>query len=165
MVLYPEAQREAQHELDSVIRLGRLPNFEDREFLPCLNAHSMQGNLPVAPRRPPPHSPSGQARRRIWGLLSTWWKYDLWERTVRSFTSGGVKTLEPFLNDIGQYCMTRKCTALSRRNSNQNTSSDLESRTPPLFLVLDDGAPYVDARVTSTTLTSPMQHFPRSLHG
>ena len=34
MVLYPEAQRKAQQELDRVLRHGQLPNFGDRENLP-----------------------------------------------------------------------------------------------------------------------------------
>jgi cytochrome P450 len=38
MVLYPEAQRKAQTELDSVIGMGRLPAFEDRKKLPYINA-------------------------------------------------------------------------------------------------------------------------------
>jgi len=38
MVLYPEAQRKAQAELDSLIGLNRLPNFEDRKRLPYVNA-------------------------------------------------------------------------------------------------------------------------------
>jgi hypothetical protein len=38
MVLNPEVLRKAQSELDSVVGLGRLPNFEDRESLPYVNA-------------------------------------------------------------------------------------------------------------------------------
>jgi hypothetical protein len=38
MVLYPDAQRKAQAELDSAIGLSRLPGFEDRENLPYVNA-------------------------------------------------------------------------------------------------------------------------------
>lgn len=34
MVLYPEAQRRAQSEIDKVLRHGQLPNFGDRETLP-----------------------------------------------------------------------------------------------------------------------------------
>jgi cytochrome P450 len=38
MVLYSEAQRKAQAELDSVIGMYRLPVFEDRESFPYVNA-------------------------------------------------------------------------------------------------------------------------------
>ena len=38
MVVYPEVQRKAQAELDSVIGLSRLPNFDDRKSLPYINA-------------------------------------------------------------------------------------------------------------------------------
>ena len=38
MVLYPDAQRKAQAELDSVIDMGCLPGFEDRPNLPYINA-------------------------------------------------------------------------------------------------------------------------------
>ena len=38
MLLYPEAQRAAHAELDRVIGRERLPEFEDRESLPYINA-------------------------------------------------------------------------------------------------------------------------------
>jgi Cytochrome P450 len=38
MVLFPEAQRKAQKELDEVIGSTRLPDFEDRVNLPYINA-------------------------------------------------------------------------------------------------------------------------------
>ena len=38
MVLYPEVQKKAQAELDSVIGMGRLPGFEDRDRLPYVSA-------------------------------------------------------------------------------------------------------------------------------
>ena len=38
MVMYPEAQRKAQEELDRVIGVNRLPTFGDRESLPYLSA-------------------------------------------------------------------------------------------------------------------------------
>ena len=38
MVLFPEAQRKAQEELDSVVGLDRLPEHEDGENLPYINA-------------------------------------------------------------------------------------------------------------------------------
>lgn len=38
MALNPEAQRTAQHELDSVLGPDRIPTFSDREFLPYINA-------------------------------------------------------------------------------------------------------------------------------
>jgi hypothetical protein len=34
MILYPECQRKAQEEIDKVIGIGRLPEFDDRESLP-----------------------------------------------------------------------------------------------------------------------------------
>ena len=38
MALYPEVQKKAQAEIDSVIGPNRLPNFEDRPSLPYINA-------------------------------------------------------------------------------------------------------------------------------
>lgn len=38
MVQYPEVQRKAQEELDRVIGRTRLPEFEDKDSLPYLNA-------------------------------------------------------------------------------------------------------------------------------
>lgn len=38
MTLYPEVQRKAQEEIDRVVGTGRLPNFEDRENLPYVDA-------------------------------------------------------------------------------------------------------------------------------
>lgn len=38
MVLHPDVQRKAQDELDSVIGMDRLPNFQDREHLPYISA-------------------------------------------------------------------------------------------------------------------------------
>jgi cytochrome P450 len=38
MVLFPEAQRKAQKELDEVVGSTRLPDFEDRANLPYINA-------------------------------------------------------------------------------------------------------------------------------
>lgn len=38
MVLYPDVQRRAQTELDSVVGTDRLPCLEDREKLPYINA-------------------------------------------------------------------------------------------------------------------------------
>ncbi|KAF8513234.1 cytochrome P450 [Gautieria morchelliformis] len=38
MLLFPEAQKKAQEELDEVVGLGRLPEYEDRESLPYINA-------------------------------------------------------------------------------------------------------------------------------
>ena len=38
MALYPEVQRKAQAEIDVVIGPNRLPGFEDRPFLPYINA-------------------------------------------------------------------------------------------------------------------------------
>ncbi|KAF8592280.1 cytochrome P450 [Ramaria rubella] len=51
MVLYPEAQRKAQAELDEVLGSYRLPEFEDRKDLPYLNAlcNEIQRWHPVFP--------------------------------------------------------------------------------------------------------------------
>ena len=38
MVLYPEAQKRAQEEMDSVLGHGRLPRFGDEDALPYLKA-------------------------------------------------------------------------------------------------------------------------------
>jgi cytochrome P450 len=38
MLLFPEAQQKAQEELDRVVGLDRLPEYEDRENLPYINA-------------------------------------------------------------------------------------------------------------------------------
>ena len=38
MVLYPEVQKRAQEEIDSILGHGRLPVFEDENALPYLKA-------------------------------------------------------------------------------------------------------------------------------
>ena len=38
MALYPDVQKKAQAEIDSVIGPNRLPDFHDRSSLPYLNA-------------------------------------------------------------------------------------------------------------------------------
>ena len=38
MVLFPEAQRKAQEELDKVVGFNRLPEYEDKMYLPYINA-------------------------------------------------------------------------------------------------------------------------------
>ena len=38
MALYPEVQRRAQVELDSVVGIGRFPEFSDKPNLPYINA-------------------------------------------------------------------------------------------------------------------------------
>ena len=38
MALYPEVQKKAQEEIDAVVGPNRLPDFEDRPFLPYINA-------------------------------------------------------------------------------------------------------------------------------
>ena len=38
MVLYPEVQKRAQEEIDSILGHGRLPGFEDENALPYLKA-------------------------------------------------------------------------------------------------------------------------------
>ena len=51
MVLFPEVQKKGQAEVDAVIGPNRLPDFEDRAFLPYVNAivkESMRWQL-VAP--------------------------------------------------------------------------------------------------------------------
>ena len=51
LALYPEVQKKAQAEIDAVVGPNRLPDFEDRPFLPYINAvvkESMRWHL-VAP--------------------------------------------------------------------------------------------------------------------
>lgn len=51
MTLYPEVQRKAQAELDSVVEHGRLPTFDDRSKLPyleCVMKEIIRWN-PVSP--------------------------------------------------------------------------------------------------------------------
>lgn len=43
MLLYPEAQRAAQEELDRVVGKSRLPEIEDRESLPYITALVKEG--------------------------------------------------------------------------------------------------------------------------
>ena len=38
MALYPEVQKKAQAEIDTVVGPNRLPDFEDRSSLPYINA-------------------------------------------------------------------------------------------------------------------------------
>ena len=38
MALYPEVQKKAQAEIDAVVGPTRLPDFDDRPFLPYINA-------------------------------------------------------------------------------------------------------------------------------
>ncbi len=38
MTLYPDVQRKAQNEIDTVIGNERLPSFQDRDRLPYVNA-------------------------------------------------------------------------------------------------------------------------------
>ena len=50
MALYPEVQKKAQAEIDAVVGPNRLPDFEDRPFLPYINAvvkESMRWHLVV----------------------------------------------------------------------------------------------------------------------
>ena len=52
MVLYPNAQRNAQAELDSVIGTSRLPDFDDFDDLPyikalCLEIHRWRQVVPL----------------------------------------------------------------------------------------------------------------------
>ena len=50
MALYPEVQKKAQAEIDSVIGPNRLPNFEDRPSLPYINAivkETLRWHLPA----------------------------------------------------------------------------------------------------------------------
>ena len=51
MILYPEVQKRAQEELDSVVGKDRLPSFDDRDNLPYINAlakETLRWN-PIAP--------------------------------------------------------------------------------------------------------------------
>jgi cytochrome P450 len=50
MALYPEVQKKAQAEIDSVIGPNRLPNFDDRPSLPYINAvvkETMRWHVPA----------------------------------------------------------------------------------------------------------------------
>ena len=38
LAMYPEVQKKAQAEIDAVIGPNRLPDFDDRPFLPYINA-------------------------------------------------------------------------------------------------------------------------------
>lgn len=38
MLLYPDAQRKAQAEIDAIVGTDRLPSFEDQESLPYVHA-------------------------------------------------------------------------------------------------------------------------------
>ena len=51
MSLYPEVQKAAQAELDTVVGSGRLPEFADRDKLPYINAvvKEIMRWYPVAP--------------------------------------------------------------------------------------------------------------------
>ena len=51
MVLYPDIQKKAQNELDSVVGQDRLPHFGDRPYLPYLEAvvKEVFRWIPVAP--------------------------------------------------------------------------------------------------------------------
>ncbi|OBZ72885.1 O-methylsterigmatocystin oxidoreductase [Grifola frondosa] len=42
MLLYPDVQRKAQAELESIVGPGRLPDFSDRESLPYVNAIALE---------------------------------------------------------------------------------------------------------------------------
>jgi cytochrome P450 len=62
MVLYPEAQRRAQEEIDSVLGHGHLPHFGDADALPYLKAMVHELLRWACP------APLG--RRNPWRLLS-----------------------------------------------------------------------------------------------
>jgi cytochrome P450 len=50
LALYPEVQKKAQAEIDAVVGPNRLPDFDDRPFLPYINAvikESMRWHLVV----------------------------------------------------------------------------------------------------------------------
>ena len=55
MALYPEVQKKAQAEIDSVVGPNRLPDFHDRPSLPYINAvvkESLRWNLVTPLGRP-----------------------------------------------------------------------------------------------------------------
>jgi cytochrome P450 len=66
MVLYPEAQRKAQEEIDAVLGTERLPDFGDEASLPYVSA------LCTEVQRWHPVAPLGEFDRPslIWGLTS-----------------------------------------------------------------------------------------------
>ena len=45
MVIYPDIQEKARREIDSVIGLGRLPDFNDRGSLPYIDAVVKEGTI------------------------------------------------------------------------------------------------------------------------
>jgi cytochrome P450 len=51
MVLHPDAQRRAQKEIDDVVGMGRLPDFDDESSLPYVSAlvNEVMRWHPVAP--------------------------------------------------------------------------------------------------------------------
>lgn len=78
MSLYPEVQKKAQAELDSVLRGSRLPNFTDKEDLPYIGAvlkETMRWN-PVTPLGIPHRSSEDDMvdgyliPKGMWGCLS-----------------------------------------------------------------------------------------------
>jgi cytochrome P450 len=52
MLEYPEIQKAAQSELDTVLGTGHLPSFNDKENLPYINAicKELLRHVPPAPR-------------------------------------------------------------------------------------------------------------------
>jgi cytochrome P450 len=51
MVLHPDAQQKAQKEIDSVVGVGRLPDFDDESSMPYVSAlvNEVMRWHPVAP--------------------------------------------------------------------------------------------------------------------
>ncbi|KAF8871010.1 cytochrome P450 [Infundibulicybe gibba] len=80
MALYPEAQRKAQAELDSVVGNNRLPEFADRNSLPyeCY----CEGSNEVAQCYPTSHSPYDYERRRTRWLFYSEMIDSLWQHMI-----------------------------------------------------------------------------------
>ena len=45
MIMYPEVQKRAQAEIDSVVGTSQLPNFDDRKSLPYVEALLREVNI------------------------------------------------------------------------------------------------------------------------
>jgi len=152
MVLYPEVQRKAQSELDSVIGMDRLPTFEDRESLPYVNAlcKELLRCYPVFPLG----VPHWVTEDDVYGdyfipggsiVIGNAW-------CVHSRAREECKHSD-FIWFLGPCFMMRRCMAPNRRNSDLSVFSNQELTTPPLHLDLGDGAMYRNAWPQNIILT------------
>lgn len=82
MVLYPEAAKKAQAEVDSVVGNLRLPNFEDRPSLPYVEAFYREV------MRWRPVAPIGEVLIRSWQRLLIEFFADILRRYSTQFDKG-----------------------------------------------------------------------------